>query len=407
MTEETQPLHSPLGASSAERWMNCPGSVELIKHLKLEESDEPEYRANGLAAHEAAAHCLIEGCDSWEVVGQKFHEVQVEVEIADAIQIYLDTVRPLFALAAEAGKPTLVEYRISSPAHKDFYGTADAACILPGTDFHGQEILDVTDYKHGEGIMVEVVHNPQLMYYGYGLLCEYPEVHKVRMRIVQPRGFHADGPIREWEYTAEELRKWANDVLIPAMLRTEVDNDLDAGKWCRFCPAKLVCPLMTALYGAAMKANPAHIVNLSDEALGRSMQYKDGVKQYMRALEEETFNRLNRGREIPSQKLVHKQANRVFRTGAEVVFKKAFGEEAVTKPELKGPAAMEKINAVAKGMVKEWAYTPESGLTVVAIDDPRPGVLVKPTAEMFATGIAAANPDGLDIPPFLQRKAVA
>ena len=36
--------HSPLGASGAERWMNCPGSVNLIKSMVLPESDEEDYQ---------------------------------------------------------------------------------------------------------------------------------------------------------------------------------------------------------------------------------------------------------------------------------------------------------------------------------------------------------------------------
>ncbi|MBO8865195.1 DUF2800 domain-containing protein, partial [Staphylococcus aureus] len=34
-----KPLHSPLGASSADRWIHCPGSVALIKALDLPRSD--------------------------------------------------------------------------------------------------------------------------------------------------------------------------------------------------------------------------------------------------------------------------------------------------------------------------------------------------------------------------------
>lgn len=39
MSTEQRPAHSPLGASSAERWMNCPGSVALLKDLKMETTD--------------------------------------------------------------------------------------------------------------------------------------------------------------------------------------------------------------------------------------------------------------------------------------------------------------------------------------------------------------------------------
>ena len=108
---ETQPLHSPLGASSAERWMKCPGSVRLIQSLQLPETDEPDYRREGTAAHEAIAHCLRSDLDAWEVVGQKFYNTEVSIEMADAIQTYLDTVRPLVTSVAQV----FIEYRISLP----------------------------------------------------------------------------------------------------------------------------------------------------------------------------------------------------------------------------------------------------------------------------------------------------
>src|ERR1700737_4068962 len=47
---QTLPEHSPLGASSAERWMNCSGSVALIAALKTggaPEEAEPDYRTDG------------------------------------------------------------------------------------------------------------------------------------------------------------------------------------------------------------------------------------------------------------------------------------------------------------------------------------------------------------------------
>ena len=41
--------HSNLGASSAKRWMNCPGSNALIEHAPPEQPSK--YAAEGTAAH--------------------------------------------------------------------------------------------------------------------------------------------------------------------------------------------------------------------------------------------------------------------------------------------------------------------------------------------------------------------
>jgi len=394
--------HSPLGASGAERWMNCPGSVSLLRELKLPESDEPDYRREGTAMHEASEHCLREGLDTWEIVGETFNETKIDGPMADAIQVYLDCVRKDIDRASW----WQVEYRISSPVHPDFYGSADLAAIItkPGRvrmDEVGKdpdEFLLVTDLKGGEGIIVEPEENPQGMYYAFGVIDQierssaivFRDDLKVCIRIVQPRAFHLAGPIREWWTTVGELKEWVHSVLVPAMANAEIDNALDAGPWCRFCPAKLVCPLLTGLFKAAAVANPAEIVNYSDESLGRSWRYREAVKFYLGALDAEIFRRLNHGHTFEDvAKLVPKRANRVFKPEAPELAKKKFGGDAFTKPELKSPAELEKLGPDAKEFVKEYAYMPSTGLTVAPWDDPKPGVRVETTEEAFGSVVEA------------------
>lgn len=377
------PAHSKLGASSAERWMNCPGSVALLKNLKLPETDEPDYRAEGTCAHEVAADCLKTDGDAWEYQ-HSFTKVGVPddelVGHTEAVQVYLDKMRPLLKGKILFG----VEERFHRPeVHKDFFGTIDLWFID-----HEESLLDVTDYKHGIGIVVEVEGNPQIMYYAYSKLLTHPGVRRVRMRIVQPRGFHPAGPIREWEISAEDLCEWAERELVPAMIRAEIDKELDAGDWCRFCPAKLVCPLLTGLFGAAMKADLEHIVNIGNEALGRGYQHVKGVKFYIKALEEEVHRRLTAGDDVEGTKLVAQRANRVYKSGAEVVLKARLGDAAYTEPELKSPAEIEKLGSDAKELIKEWAYTPLTGTAVALTSDKRPAIRVRTAAEAFGPAIA-------------------
>lgn len=378
MTTEQRPAHSPLGASGAERWMNCPGSVALLKELKLPETDEPDFRSEGTSAHEAAYHALSKDLEGWELMGLKFGKHVIDGPISDAIDCYLNECRGL--MAAHPGGQAYYEQGIDAPDfHKDFYGTLDFGYITP-------ERVFIRDYKHGEGIWVEVEDNPQIMYYAYGLLRRHPEVPDtaiVDLGIVQPRIFSHEGPVRRWETTAGAIRAWATSTLLDAMNRTELDHDLDAGKWCRFCPAKLVCPLMWSLFGAAMTTDPKRIINLSDEALGRSYPYLAAAEYFIKAYKDETFRRLNSGIEITGTKLVYKKANRVWNEGAAEVMKNKFGKDAMSAPELRSPAEIEKLGAEAKTLVREWAFTPRSGLTVAAEDDKRPAVKVQTTDQAF------------------------
>lgn len=378
--------HSPLGASGAERWMECPGSVGLLKHLEIDdESDEPDYRREGTALHEAAAYCLENTLDTWEIVGQTFNDTVIDRPMAEAVQVYLDYVRPIMRCSDEFW----VESSLFSPAtHSQMYGSLDfGARLKPATDcFEGRAVVTTVDLKGGEGIIVEPDDNPQLKYYTFMLIDQHPEWPDdmpAMLAIVQPRAFHHAGPIRSWWTTVGAIRAWVRDVLVPAMDATATSVKLDAGPHCRFCPAKLVCPLLDGLAKAAATHDPKRIVAMDDKTLGESYKLAQAVKFYLKAQEEEVFKRLNLGRDLGGPKLVDKRANRVFKPEAMALAKEKFGAEAMTVPELKSPAELEKLGGAAREFVKEYAYMPKTGLTVALGSDSRVGVKVKPSSESF------------------------
>lgn len=372
------PIHSPLGASGADRWMNCPGSVNLIKALpKRDEKADPEYRTDGTAAHEAIAFCLSGGgCDAWEVIGEKFGDVKTEItaEIADAIQVFIDAANKLAAGADH----TYVEARISSPDQSLFYGTVDFAAIKDGT-------LYILDYKHGQGIVVETRNNAQMMYYAYGLLREHPDVRRVSMQIIQPRIPHQD--MEPWIVPAEDIAQWAEEKLFPAMDRTKTDATLCPGQWCRFCEAKanLACPALKEQAETMMTFDPASVTVMADMELAKLWPTLDTLKMHIKAIGDETLRRLMAGgmKENGVCKLVHKKANRVWKPEAAELFKSRFGDKVWNTPEFKTPAEMEKLDADAKKMVHEYAYTPQSGYTVAEIEDRRAAVVIKTAVESF------------------------
>lgn len=373
--------HSPLGASGAERWINCPGSVTLIKNLNLDPDgdmamEEPEYREQGTAAHALAAVCLGYHQEPWELIGHKFGKVTVDAEMADAVDTYIRVCDADF----DGADRVLIEQHVSDPIHPLFFGTVDCAVKI------GRRLI-VNDFKYGVGVVVEIVENPQVMYYAFGALRLFPDLQDedpVELRIIQPRAAHEDGMVRSWTTTVGFIKEWANTVLRPAMLATELDHSLDAGEWCRFCPAKLVCPLLVGLFGAAVLTNPEEIVNYSDEMADLNYRYLQGVKFYMQELERDIFRRHNAGHEMKHTKLVYKRAWRVFKPGAADVFIEAFGEKAMEPEHLKSPAELEKLGADAKDLVHQWAYTPQTGLTVALSTDKRLAVKVKTNAETFA-----------------------
>jgi hypothetical protein len=356
--------------------MKCVGSVALIRQLELHETDEPEYRAEGTAAHWGLATALEAGEDAYMVVGQK-HEngVIITPDMARAIQTFIDFARPLMVNAVAR----YIEYPMARPEfHKKFFGTVDFAAVNGTT-------LDIADFKFGEGVAVEVGENVQTMYYAYGVLALHPEVENVRITIIQPRiTWHPGGVVRSWECSAQYLRDWASGVLQPSMVRADNnDGGLVQGEWCRFCPAKLVCPVLRGLFEAAVRADARQVVTLTDADIDRDYPLLSGAKQYIKAFEGEAFRRANNGAEFEEIKLVKMKADRAWKPEAKDVFVSNFGDEAFEPASLKSPARMEKIGDAAKRLVHEFAFTPDSGLTLALKGDKRVGVKVKTNAELF------------------------
>ena len=368
------PLHSQLGASSAERWMNCPGSTALARAIgPTDDVDDPDYRRDGVMAHEIAALCLKDNVDCWEVMGGF---PMLTSEMGAAVQVYLDFVRAL-----PPGGQTFIEHRVHLPEfHPQFYGTVDFALVNRDKGVH------VVDYKHGEGIAVEVTRNPQLMYYAYGFVAEddqYSDEEWIKITIVQPRmPWHHDGIIRTWETKIGEVRHWAREVLRPAMEHAHEGGEFQLGEWCRFCPAKLLCPAMRQ---AVIEVNDnAAITELSEEELAYYYKRTAAVKMFIKAIDERVFRIMSDGKAGEAlkavAKLVRKRTDRVWKEGAPI--EAVLGKAAWSEPKLVSPAVAEKLPG-GKALVIEHAYKPEGGLSLVPIDDARLAVEVKTDDEKF------------------------
>jgi hypothetical protein len=374
------PAHSPLGASSAERWSVCRGSVDLLRQWQPPpEEEEPEYRSDGTAAHEFAARALIEELESYELVGAKAtNGTECSDEMADAISIYLDSVRSFSPRDAQH-----IEVRISSDRHRLFYGTADCVTIM------GRTVV-IHDYKHGVGVLVEAEANKQFLYYAYGVLKKlgFENFDKVVIVCVQPRAFKSN-PVDVWEIEAEYVQLWGEEVLIPTMEAAEFDNALVAGEHCRFCPAKIVCPKQRGMFAAMAADDYSKPLDMNDDALAMEYAQIKIVKMRIKAIEDEVLHRLVKGGSLSTAKLVNSKTDRVWKDDAEQAVKEKLGEKSYTTPELKSPAQIERLGPDGKHLVAEYAYKPLGKPTVAPIDDARPAVKVKTAEETFREAIDA------------------
>jgi len=380
--------HSPLGGSGAHRWMVCSGSVYQSDGLT---NDGEDYTREGQAAHVLAELCLSHGHEPWELIGHiitsdgKIYEdgdvpleynsgllVTVTKEMADAVQYFLHIVNEWHPDRNQGN--SWVERRFHCPGiHPDFYSMSDFSY------FSEENVLHVYDYKHGAGIVVEVEKNPQCLYYAAGIIEDlmiWDTVTKVVLHIIQPRGWHHDGPHRTWEISPDDLDAWLFDECVPAMERTEVSRDTVAGEHCRFCPARgHQCPAimetMEELQGLLMMASGTKGADaLTNAQLGRIIELQSLSKIAFKAANTKAFQLLTNGKEVPGLKLVASRSNRKYKKGAETAAKKKFGKRMMSKPTFLSPAQLDALPE-GKAFTARWAFKPKGSTTVAVEGDPR------------------------------------
>lgn len=398
--------HSPIGASSADRWMACPASIRLAKALGLV-SKAGFAAAEGTAAHHMAEVCLNEELDAWEVIGTEIDvsgdKFIMDTGMADAVQVYLNFVQDIKEKYPDA--EFFYEAPLKSELHPDAYGTADLLAIV-----RSQSLIIIGDYKHGRGVVCEP-DKAQTKIYGYMSLENYideweREDYKVELWIAQPRIPHKKGRVRRHVTTGVQLVNWFTEEVVPAMHETEnPESNFEMGDHCRFCPVKGPnCPAATsAIKDVDLSVEPEC---LNGEEIGDLMKLAAAIKGYVEELEKEAFKRAMGGEHVPGYKLVKKKANRAFKdimerfkldddgnimtdeNGDEVKITvefekeviKLFGDEAYQPAKLKTPPNIEKLTG-GKKFISQWAYTPDTGLTLAPNSDRRKEA--KPVMEEF------------------------
>ena len=389
-------IHSKLGASSAYRWFECPGSVALCSKVKNYSSAAAD---EGTDAHELGEKCLKGNKNAKQYIGRTMEKGHVvDDEMADAVQVYLDTVREDYN--PKAGDKLLVEHKFHlEKVHEAMFGTNDA-CVYKAKDAK----LIVYDYKHGKGKPVEVKNNKQLKYYGLGALMEnsWP-IDVIELVIVQPRCPHTDGPVRRDEIDLIDLLDFSTDLYNAALATEEPDALLAPGSHCDWCSAAAICPKMKEL---ALEQAQKDFSNDEEEAydpeeLAETLKWLDTLESWCKSVRAFAYNEASvRGVDIPHFKLVRKRSNRKFSDDGPVFITKVCTElpfldideissrkingigaiEKIIKAQYKGKAKTEERNAALK-VLDGFTTKPEGGLALVPEDDKREAISAGPEAD--------------------------
>lgn len=301
--------HALLGASSAARWIACTPSAQATANLPDEET---KYAAEGTRAHELCEYTLRHNLAGWED-GKPFDpmydwyggEGTVTPEMLKAANQYVSFIHELWmSFPRRPGVFIEQEVDVSRWVPQGF-GTCD--CLLIGGG-----LLQIIDFKYGQGVPVNPERNPQLMYYALGayeLFRETDEIEVVRMSIVQPR--MQEEP-QTWELPLADLLSWAREVLAPAAhMAWRGEGEFATGEHCRFCKAHPNCRAWKDKYGPLVGFEPyPEPATLSDEELGEWLQKLEGLAAYAKDLEEYAQQALLDGRSLPGWKLVQGHSTR-------------------------------------------------------------------------------------------------
>lgn len=376
--------HSKIGASTCERWWNCPGSVKLVESVP--EQPQSPYAAEGTAAHALGEMCLSKGeTDAFLYVGQEIEKHEVTEDMAEAVQVYLDTIYGDMKRLKLSPDDLEIEHKFHLPEiHPNAFGTNDANLR------RFMKHLIVYDYKHGAGVAVDAEDNKQGLYYALGAAAE-GDYETIEIVIIQPRAMHKDGPVRRWSITKAELEEFAVELKSKAEATFNPSAPLCSGAWCHktFCPALSVCPAARKnLEVAAMASFEQKTLNLpapeslTPLQLRRLLDAAPLLDAWIKGIEAHALALAMRGEEVVDYKLVRKRSNRKW--ADESVVAKTLEENNLSgveiyKKKLIGIGEAEKL--FNKKLVDKLTIKPGAGCVLVPVDDPR----------------EAVNPTGLEV----------
>jgi hypothetical protein len=404
-----EPVHSKFGGSVAARVLNCPASVGLVEKVPAYLRKPSAYADRGTACHAAITLLLAEDVHSSveKLAGKTFGDYTITPDdVATAL-------RPVYAhvetLLDTPGAEYFLERRVVFPTIPDTWGTVDLL-VRNGRTIH------VTDFKFGVGVRVfaltpdgdEDVINAQLLFYAAAARHSLPEffagVEYVVLTIIQPVAVIDAEMVSSVTVTHAELDEFVTVYRAACEQALSDAPRLQLGSWCRFCPARPICPehtkplldlaqfVVPTAFAAPKEAigaqNHGPQISSAKEAwsvrylqvLADGLNLVDAVKDIRTALHDQAKRALEQGDHVPGYALSAGRAERHWRD--EIVAQVAllslgFDHDDIIETEtMRSPKQLE-IRAKARGLEipKELIGSRRSGVSLVRSENVRVPVL--------------------------------
>jgi hypothetical protein len=361
--------HSAIvGGSTAKRVIHCPGSVGLVAQAPLRESSM--YADRGTLLHMAATEVLDTDCDPQSLLGMVYEgEVLTQDLIDDKL---LPALAALDEIDPDGAMVLTTETQVSFGKYlPGVFGSADVLGRL-------NDRAIVLDWKFGDGVPVPAEENEQGLFYAAAALRTpgaewvFDGVEEIEIIIVQPPS------VKRWVTTRRRVRQFELTLKRAVKASEKWDAPLQAGDWCRFCPAKPTCPKFT---GAVDRALAAQLKDIDADLLAKYLKNAELLEAWITDLRALAMMMLENGKTLPGYKLVQKRGRRQWVDEQQAV-RALLGlgvqePEVMTQPSLLSPAQVEKVLKKRKlTLPDDLAVSVSSGNTMAPEDDPRPAVLL-------------------------------
>ena len=324
MNASLAPTHSPFGGSVAARVLRCPASVGLTEKVPAHLRKSSIYANRGTACHAAMVLLLDDPSPTLDsLAGKTFDNYVITTDDIE------NAIRPAYAyvdaLLVEPGAEFYSELRVAFPTIASAYGTVDLLVRIGRT-------IHVIDFKFGSGVRVLAltpdgdtdILNAQLLFYAAAARHSLPEffagVETINLTILQPQSIEPDAEMASSvTVTHGELNEF---VPVYRGVCAEALSDaprLERGDWCRFCPARPICPAHTRpLLDLAQFIVPTPPAARTDktaylQTLATGLDLIDDIKDLRAALHDQAKRALESGDIVPGYTLSAGRAERHWR----------------------------------------------------------------------------------------------
>jgi hypothetical protein len=255
---------------------------------------------------------------------------------------------------------------------------------------------------------VDIV-NGQLAFYACAARHSLPKffvgVESIVLRIVQPVTTEIDAEmVSSVTVTHAELDEFVVAYRAACEQALSDSPRLAPGSWCRFCPARPICPAHTAplldLAQFEVPAEPAAPANAYLQLLADGLDLVDAIKDIRAALHDQAKRALQNGDEVPGYALSAGRAERHWRDEA-IAFVTLLGlglthDDVLEAEVMRSPKQIE-LRAKARGLKvpQELIASDRSGVSLVRAENVRAPVLGRgELARKFSEALQAFQKGG-------------